>query len=124
MPIDTVFVRNTNDFAHQDRFNGEDYFFPVQERVPVPLAAAQHMFGWGNPDKEETLVRLGWAWIYSPEKRNFVPDPDGVKKLARFVVTQAVMVEAEVASPKELASTVTLRTDGKLISADGDLEIV
>jgi hypothetical protein len=39
---------------------------------------------------------LGWAFKYDPAARNFVDDPEGVKKLARFVFTKAIMVEAPI----------------------------
>lgn len=86
-----IFVKNENDFDHQDRFDGQDYFFPKGERVTVPVSAAEHMLGLGRQDKTDNLVRLGWA-----------NDPDGVKKLAAFVFTQGVMVEAPVGAQAAL----------------------
>jgi hypothetical protein len=80
-----IFVVNKNSFDHQDRYDGEDFFFPQGERVTIPIVAAQHMFGLGMQDKTETLIRLGWAL-----------EKDGVKKLANFVFTQGVMVEAPI----------------------------
>ena len=80
-----IFVTNHNDFDHQDRHDGQDFFFPKGERVTVPVISAEHMFGLGRTDKTDNLVRLGWA-----------NDSDGVKKLANFVFTQGVMVEAPV----------------------------
>ena len=80
-----IFVTNTNDFDYQDRFDGQDYYFPRGERVTVPMIAAQHMFGLGRADKTENLVRAGWA-----------NTSDGVQKLARFVFTEGVMVERPV----------------------------
>jgi hypothetical protein len=80
-----IFVTNTNDFDWQDRFNGEDFFFPKGERVTIPIIAAEHMFGLGRADKTENLVRNGWA-----------NSEDGVRKLANFVFTQGIMVEAPV----------------------------
>ena len=84
--MNEIFVTNHNDFDYQDRFDGQDYFFPRGERVTIPVIAAEHMFGLGRSDKTENLVRLGWA----------NEGPDGVKKLANFVFTQGVMVEAPV----------------------------
>ena len=81
-----IFVKNANDFDHQDRFDGQDFFFPRGERVTIPILAAQHMFGLGLADKTETLIRLGW---------NMEGDK-GVKKLANFIFTQGVMIEAPV----------------------------
>lgn len=83
--MNEIFVTNTNDFDHQDRFDGQDFFFPKGERVTVPVLAAKHMFGLGEPDKTDTLIRQGWA-----------NSKEGVKKLAGFVFTQGVMVEAPV----------------------------
>src|SRR3954468_16351363 len=94
-----IFVKNENEFDHQDRFDGQDYFFPKGERVTVPVIAAEHMLGLGRQDKTDNLVRLGWA-----------NDQDGVKKLANFVFTQGVMIEAPVdaqaALPLEAITTV------------------
>lgn len=45
------------------------------------------MLGLGEADKTETLIRLGWA-----------NDPEGARKLANFVFTQGVMVEAPIDS--------------------------
>lgn len=83
--MNEIFVKNENGFDHQDRFDGQDYFFPKGERVTIPVIAAEHMLGLGRQDKTDNLVRLGWA-----------NDSDGVKKLANFVFTQGVMVEAPV----------------------------
>lgn len=85
-----IFVKNENAFDHQDRFDGQDYFFPKGERVTIPVIAAEHMLGLGRQDKTDNLVRLGWA-----------NDADGVKKLANFVFTQGVMVEAPVDAQAE-----------------------
>ena len=97
--MNEIFVTNHNDFDHQDRFDGQDYFFPKGERVTVPVLAAGHMLGLGREDKTDNLVRLGWA-----------NDIEGVKKLANFVFTQGVMVEAPVdaqtALPLEDKSTI------------------
>lgn len=82
-----IFVKNENDFDHADRFDGEDYFFPKGERITIPVVAARHMLGLGDPDKTETLIRLGWA-----------NHEDGARKLANFVFTQGIMVEAPIDS--------------------------
>lgn len=89
--MNEIFVTNQNDFDHQDRFDGQDFFFPKGERVTVPLIAAEHMFGLGMADKTETLIRAGWG-----------NDPQGVQKLAAFVFTKGIMVEEPVESAPEL----------------------
>jgi hypothetical protein len=99
MPTDTIFVTNRNDFFHADRFDGVDYAFPPQEKVAVSVEAATHMLGFNVKDKTDTLVRLGWASKYDTVAKRTVEDPDGVKKLARFVFTRAVMVEERLDTP-------------------------
>ena len=79
-------------FSHVDHYNGEEFVFPPKERVLVPKAAAAHMLGWNMPDKSEVLVRLGWAMTYDPKSKSFVENPEGVKKLARFLFDEAVMI--------------------------------
>jgi hypothetical protein len=85
-------VTNTNAFNHEDRYDGEDYVFPEGERVLIPEEAAVHLFGYNVKDKSETLVRLGWAMKYDADKKMFVEDSEGVRKLANFVFEEAVMV--------------------------------
>ena len=95
-----IFVTNRNDFHHSDSFDGVEYDFPPAERVIVPVDAAVHMFGFNQPDKSSVLARLGWAWRPSPDGKKFIEDDDGVKRLARFVFTKAVMIEAPVDAPE------------------------
>jgi hypothetical protein len=87
-----IFVTNNNDFDHVDAYDGEEYLFPQGERVLIPEEAAVHFFGRNLKDKTETLVRLGWAQVYDKDKKQFVENPEGVKKLSRFVFDEAVMV--------------------------------
>lgn len=94
-----IFVTNHNDFHHSDRYDGVDYDFPPKERVAVSVDAAIHMFGFNQPDKSEVLSRLGWAWRYDEKTRKLVDDNEGVKKLAKFIFTKAVMVEAPIDAP-------------------------
>lgn len=97
-----VFVRNTSDTHHSDRFNGQDYEFPPGEKVLLTQDAARHMFGFGNPDKSEALIRQGWANKIDPVTKKWVENEEGIKMLAAFVFTQGVMVEVP-ADEKALA---------------------
>lgn len=90
--MDGIFVTNTNEFSHVDRYDGEEFVFVPGEKVYIPKAAATHLFGWNMPDKSEALTRLGWAMVYDPKAKTFVEDVQGVKKLAKFVFDEAVMV--------------------------------
>jgi hypothetical protein len=99
-----IFVTNTNEFDHVDRYDGEEYIFPQGERVMIPWEAAVHLFGHNLKDKTETLVRLGWAMRYDEGKKQFVEDADGVRKLGRFVFEEAVMV-SKSSLERKLAET-------------------
>lgn len=88
----SVFVTNTNEFEHADRYDGEDYVFPPNVKVLVPVAAAQHMLGFNLVDKESTLSRLGWALRQDPVTKKIGDDPEGAQKLANFVFDEAVTV--------------------------------
>jgi len=90
--MDGIFVTNTNDFIHTDRYDGEDFVFPPGKKVYLSKAAASHCFGWNMPDKNEVLVRLGWATRYDSVKKEFTDDPEGISKLAGFEFDEAVMV--------------------------------
>ena len=85
--MNEVFVTNNNRFRHEDMYDGTPYIFPAGEKVLIPTIAARHMLGFGVADKTETLTRLGWANLENDE---------GAKQLARFVFTQAKVVEEPV----------------------------
>lgn len=92
-----IFVTNHNAFDHEDAYGGELYVFPKGERVLVPVEAAMHMLGFNNPDKSETLTRLGWAFKMVDNKdprmrRVEDTSDDGVKKLAKFEFTKVSML--------------------------------
>lgn len=90
--MNSVFVTNKNEFLHQDRYDGEDFVFPPGEKALIPIDAAVHMFGYGLADKNNTLVRLGWAMRYDADAKNYVENEEGVRKLANFVFEEAAMV--------------------------------
>jgi hypothetical protein len=85
--MNEIFVTNKNDFPHEDAYDGEQFVFLPGEKVALPMAAATHMFGFNMVDKTETLVRLGWANLANDE---------GVKRLRKFVFTQAQLIERPV----------------------------
>lgn len=92
--MDQIFVTNTNDFVHSDRYDGSEYTFPPGEKVLLPVVAARLFFGFQNPDKSEALIRQGWANLTPTDN-----DPDwGAKRLAKFVFTRGVMIEEPVES--------------------------
>lgn len=96
--MNEIFVCNKNDFDHTDVYDGHDYNFPQGEKVLVSIAAARHMFGFGNAVKTDNLVRLGWANLQNDE---------GVARLAKFVFTQPMVIEQPVdeAAMNEVVAT-------------------
>lgn len=56
-----IFVRNNTGIAFADRYDGVDHVFPVGEMVECSEDAARHIFGYGQPDKTQNMIRLGWA---------------------------------------------------------------
>jgi hypothetical protein len=91
MGLNQVFVTNTNDEPHEDKYDGEDFVFPPHEPVLIPVDAAVHMLGYGLADKTDTLLRLGKATKVDPAKGQLVDNPDGVRWLANFVFDEAVV---------------------------------
>jgi|SRR5208282_3191604 len=102
----SIFVINTNAEPHQDRYDGEEYVFPPKEPILVPKEAATHMFGWNMKDKTDTLVRLGWATRYDPVLKNFVENPEGVKRLAGFLFDEVATVQKSSLAKHKPASLV------------------
>jgi len=77
-----VFVTNCTDTGLVDRFAGVDYKFPINVLVQVPVAVAEHIFGYGDENKLPYLVRL-----------NFTKDSTDVgqalERLARFKISRS-----------------------------------
>jgi hypothetical protein len=53
-------VTNKNAFDFVGRYNGIDYHFPQNKTTAIPEDAAKHIFGVGQGDKQDVLVRHGW----------------------------------------------------------------
>ncbi len=53
-------VLNKNEFDLRDRFDGRDYVFPSGKKVAITEEAARHIFGLGESDKVNSMIRLGW----------------------------------------------------------------
>jgi hypothetical protein len=88
-----IFVTNTNDFVHVDRYDGVDYQFEPNVAVPIDEGAAAHLFGYGNANKNDTLTRLGWTFKYDEEEGKIVATNDGVDKLKRFIFSRGSFVK-------------------------------
>jgi len=58
--MSTIYVTNHSDKTLKDGFSGKFYEFKPGSTVEIPLEAAQHIFGYGDENKEIYLARLGW----------------------------------------------------------------
>lgn len=94
MQSNIVFVTNTHKEVHSDKYNGEEFYFPPGKQVPISIAAATHMLGYGLKDKTGTLQRLGRAFHQDPTTGAFVDNEGGGKWLAGFVFEAAIMQPA------------------------------
>ena len=55
----SIFVTN-NGVVFTGRFLNVEYTFETGKEVELSLAAAKHIFGYGDDNKEPYFVRLGW----------------------------------------------------------------
>lgn len=72
-----VSVTNTGEEELVDHFDGEEFVFSPQKTVKIPVEVAQHIFGFGEADKEPFLVRHGWIITKADLKK-------GLERLAKF----------------------------------------
>ena len=68
----SLWIVNRNMDAHGDRYDGEDYWFPPNEPVEIPVFGADLMFGYGQTDKTSTLMRAGVAQTANDLKQGLV----------------------------------------------------
>src|SRR4029077_4790211 len=64
------FVRVTNGLSEKiaGRYDGIDYLWKPGDAHDIPVAAAEHIFGFGVEDKAQAMNRLGW--MPSSDKRD------------------------------------------------------
>lgn len=60
-----VYVTNKSDKDLYAEYNYVGYNFPVGKTVEISVAAARHMLGYGDEDKEKYLVQLGLIRLHS-----------------------------------------------------------
>lgn len=72
-----VTVTNTGKEELVDSYNGEVFRFAPGKTVTIPALVANHIFGWGEENKEPHLVRLGWVVTRNDLKK-------GLERLAKF----------------------------------------
>jgi hypothetical protein len=55
----SIFVTN-NGVPFTGRYLNVEYTFETNKEMEISLAAAKHIFGYGDDNKEPYFVRLGW----------------------------------------------------------------
>lgn len=76
-----VYVTNNGKEELIDGWDSVKYTFTPGKTVEVPLAAAEHIFGYGTDDKTPFLVRLGWMKMSNEYDA-------GMKRLAAFAFSE------------------------------------
>lgn len=71
-------ITNGNNFDFTAKYNGQQFAFPAGEAVVCEDAAANHIFGLGDPNKTAIMARHGWATVSNTYQ-------DGLKVLNAFV---------------------------------------
>ena len=76
----SVFVTNRGDTPLTIGYDGVLYDFKKNVPVELPEAGAVRLFGYGQEDKEQILVRYGWITLHSELEQ-------GLKILSQFEIT-------------------------------------
>lgn len=56
-----VSVTNTDKEPLVDYFDGEEFAFLPGKKLTIPSNVARHIFGYGEKDKKDKVIRLGWT---------------------------------------------------------------
>ena len=81
-----VWVTNRTEEELTVEFAFKQYEFRPNEPVQISLAAAKHIFGYTEVNKEPYLARLGWVRLHSELKQ-------GLERLAKFQITDESPVQ-------------------------------
>ena len=77
----TIYVTNSGKEPLTSMFNSVKYVFAPGETVELPESAARLIFGYGEKDKEPSLVRLGWLQT----SKDFV---HAIERLMKFELSE------------------------------------
>jgi len=75
-----VYVTNNDEQDFTAEFCAVDYQFKKGETTSLPLAAARHIFGYGDDDKMPYLIRLGWVRLNTEYDK-------GLERLAKITIS-------------------------------------
>jgi hypothetical protein len=107
-----VRVINNNAKAVVGRWNGKDYKFEPGKPLDVPEIVANHVFGFGQDDKQQALNRLGWA-------RSSDEFEAGMELLANVVFEDPPELIEAPRLPKKAKGSAETGTAGPPVAASG-----
>ena len=87
----TIFVTNKGVPA-TGRYENVEYVFETNKELEIPLAAAKHIFGYGDDDKTQYFVRLGWMKMNTDL-------PRAKERLAEFVFSSEPSKKVHLSAP-------------------------
>ena len=87
----SIFVTNKGDIT-TCRCMNVDYVFETDKEVEIPLEVAQHIFGYGDDNKEPYFVRLGWMKMNTDL-------PRAKERLAKFVFSSEPAKKVHLSAP-------------------------
>lgn len=105
----TVINRNPKTFT--DSFAGMTFEFKPNEKIPIPLAAAVHIFGFNKKDKTQNKIRLGIA-----------NHPDGDQWLDNFKMEYVEYIRKDDAAEAEKLKIDLEAKQAELDAANAEIE--
>lgn len=90
--MSTLFVTNQGSQPLRAKYVSQWFDFLPSESVEVPLEVAQHIFGYGQDDKEPYLIRLGWMKMNTDYER-------AIERLNHFVFTREPVRKGQSLAP-------------------------
>lgn len=87
----SIFVTNKG-VVTSGRFLNVEYVFETNKEVEIPLEAAEHIFGYGDDNKEPYFVRLGWMKLNTDL-------PRAKERMADFVFSSEPASKVHLSAP-------------------------
>jgi len=87
-----IYVTNEGSQKAVGEYCNKLYEFPCGVSVAVPIEVAKHIFGFGDEDKYQYLVRLGWMKITTERER-------AMDRLAQIKFSREPIVKGQLLAP-------------------------
>lgn len=89
--MSVVYVTNRSGTDHADSYGGVRYEFDCGKPVEVPAHVATELFGYGQHNKEQYVVRLGWT-------KDSTDMPQALQRLEKFHISEELPKDRYLAS--------------------------